>query len=318
MLEGENSLYVSGGNYNAAIQSDEALTIGGDGTLGAGTIYSANGTTINGGTLNLGADIVFDGSSTTINGGNVNVFVHTSVTYGTLTVNGGRVVLESSDRGVGRYGTILIGEGMAVYDENGAFLENPDFKTLQYALIRVPCDHTQATASYTWTEDPITLTVTVSCTACGETFTGSTDDIDVTISDDGFTTTYTATVTLDGQEYTNSKTVTNQVTSVDIAWGSMEFIYTEDETGKGAWGSPDGANRIAVTNTGNTAVTVTAAYIQAEGYEEIEGKFFASETSTHTEPAAAGETAEFYLYLEGEPNKALKNTTVGTVTVSIR
>ena len=41
----------------------------------------------------------------------------------------------------------------------------------------------------------------------------------------------------------------------------MEFTYTEDETGEGAWGSPDGANRIAVKNIGNTAVTVTAASV---------------------------------------------------------
>ena len=312
VLEGENRLYVSGGNYNAAIQSDETVTIDGDGTLLSCPLYSANGTIINGGTLDiLGVEIAFDGPSTTINGGSVNVSVNQSVTFGTLTVNGGRVVLENSYLGIANNGTILIGEGMAVYDENGALIENPDFSTLPYALIQAPCDHTQATASYTWTEDPITLTVTVSCTACGETFTGSTEDVHVTISDDGFTTIYTATVTLDGKDYTDTKIVSNEVTRVNITWGSMNFTYT-DESG---WDNPDTA-WVQVENTGNTAVTVTYDYVTER--TDITGSFFDG-TATVTAPVVIDAEAakKIWLRLDGRPGEALNNTTIGSVKLTI-
>ncbi|MBR2320322.1 MAG: hypothetical protein IKA50_06035 [Clostridia bacterium] len=312
VLAGENSLGVNGIGLILGICSDATLTIGGDGTLLSCPLYSANGTIINGGTLNiLGVDIAFDGPSTTINGGSVNASVRTAVTYGTLTVKGGRVVLENSGLSFGYQGTILIGEGMAVYDENGALIENPDFSTLPYALIQAPCDHTQATPSYTWTEDPITLTVTVSCTACGETFTGSTEDMDVTTSEDGFTTTYTASVTLNGKTYTDSKTVTNQVTSVNITWGEMAFVYT-DESG---WNNPDTA-WVQVENTGNTAVSVTYDYVTER--TDITGSFFDG-TSTVTAPVAIDteSTKKIWLRLDGRPGEALNNTTIGSVKLTI-
>ena len=171
--------------------------------------------------------------------------------------------------------------------------------------------HSYGDPVYSWTEDPTTLTVTVSCTACGESLTGSTTDMDVTISDDGFTTTYTAFVTLNGKEYTDSKVVSNEVARVNITWGDMDFTYT-DESG---WNTPDTA-WVQVENTGNTDVSVTYDYVTER--TDITGSFFDG-TSTVTAPVVIDAEAakKIWLRLDGTPSEALNNTTIGSVKLTI-
>jgi len=133
----------------------------------------------------------------------------------------------------------------------------------------------------------------------------------VTISDDGFTTTYTATVTLDGKDYTDSKIVSNEVTRVNITWGEMDFTYTDDS----GWNNPDTA-WVQVENTGNIAVTVTYTYVTER--TDITGSFF-DETSAVTAPVAIdAETAKkIWLRLDGKPGEALNNTKIGSVTITV-
>ena len=135
--------------------------------------------------------------------------------------------------------------------------------------------------------------------------------MDVTVSADGFTTTYTATVTLDGKDYTDSKIVSNEVTRVNITWGEMDFTYT-DESG---WNTPDTA-WVQVENTGNTSVSVTYTYDTER--TDITGSFFDG-ISTVTAPVAidAAGTKKIWLRLDGRPGEALNNTTIGSVKLTI-
>ena len=208
-------------------------------------------------------------------------------------------------------GNMELGENFSIENKGTIVCQVHFWKDGVCRLCAEACDHTHGTPVYSWTEDPTTLTVTVSCTACGETFIGSTTDMDVTVSDDGFTTTYTATVTLDGKEYTDSKTVSNQVTSVNITWGSMDFTYTD---GSG-WNNPDTA-WVQVENTGNTSVTVTYDYVTER--TDITGSFFDG-TATVTAPVAVDTetTKKIWLRLDGKPGEALNNAKIGSVKLTI-
>jgi len=201
--------------------------------------------------------------------------------------------------------------GMTVYGGYASCADDEMVYSNDSSLSAEKPGHTHGTPSYSWTEDPTTLTVTVSCTACGETLTGSTTDMKVTTSEDGLTTTYTATVTLDGKEYTDSKVVSNEVTSVNITWGSMNFTYT-DESG---WNNPDTA-WVQVANTGDTALTVTYDYVTERA--DITGSFFDG-TSTVTAPAVIDAEAakKIWLRLDGSPGEALNNTKIGSVKLTI-
>ena len=124
------------------------------------------------------------------------------------------------------------------------------------------------------------------------------------------------------------------VYSVDIAWGDMEFTYTEAAgvwdpvthtiTGAdgGTWkaNNPDGGNTIKVTNHSNTAVTATFSYAAAFGYEGISGTFdnaslnLATAVGTAVADAPNGTAA---LSLSGALDSSAANTTIGTITVTL-
>lgn len=125
------------------------------------------------------------------------------------------------------------------------------------------------------------------------------------------------------------------VYSVDIAWGSMEFTYTDASEGTwnpqdhsydgamaAAWScKEDGADRITVTNHSNAEIAVSFRYDPDEAHTDINGSF---SNSTLTLPSAVGtEKADApskftQLTLSGGAlEKGAQGTTVGTVTVQI-
>lgn len=133
--------------------------------------------------------------------------------------------------------------------------------------------------------------------------------------------------------YVAAKT-TPTVYSVDVAWGSMEFTYTDEYIGDwdpsthkyihsipASWSCDTGANKVTVTNHSNTAVTATLSYSQKPEYTAISGDFSKTQldipSAVNTEVTAAP-NASSLLSLSGDLSKGTSNITVGTVTVSIK
>ena len=109
-------------------------------------------------------------------------------------------------------------------------------------------------------------------------------------------------------------------TSANITWGSLSFVYTDGENGaeEGAWSCEDGANKITVKNTGDKEFTVLPEYKAEEDYSEIYGMFCNGDGDLlGYEQVEAGDTLSFYLELDGQPDRALDNVKIGTVTIVI-
>ena len=104
--------------------------------------------------------------------------------------------------------------------------------------------------------------------------------------------------------------------AVDVAFGSMYFVYYED----GGW-SGEG-NTVAVTNHSNAEVSVALDYVAKADYDGITGNFGADASFTldsgvdKTYDTAASKTAT--LTLDGAFDKSVATaTTIGTVVVAI-
>ena len=85
--------------------------------------------------------------------------------------------------------------------------------------------------------------------------------------------------------YNPAKT-TQTVYNVDVAWGSMEFTYTEEYVGDwdaqthqyinatpAVWSCEEKANQITVVNHSNVDITAEFKYVANNGYEDIKGTF---------------------------------------------
>lgn len=124
------------------------------------------------------------------------------------------------------------------------------------------------------------------------------------------------------------------VYSVDIAWGSMEFTYTDASQGTwdpqthkygggvdSTWSCAEDANKIEVTNHSNAAVNAQFSYASESEYSEISGAF-----TKDTLDLDSAEGREFSnapsdrvtLSLTGElSSDTLASTKIGTVTVTL-
>lgn len=122
---------------------------------------------------------------------------------------------------------------------------------------------------------------------------------------------------------------------VDIAWGSMEFTYTDASVGtwnpdnhkydgaeEAKWSCAAGADKIEVTNHSNADVTVNFSYASEGAYNGIIGTFsdnsqlkLDSAENTEFSNAPSGSVT---LGLEGALSSgATQNTKIGTVTVTL-
>lgn len=124
------------------------------------------------------------------------------------------------------------------------------------------------------------------------------------------------------------------VYSVDIAWGNMEFTYTDASEGTwnpethqydnvvdAKWSCGADANKISVTNHSNSDVTVKFTYDSESGFDGISGTFSDAEltlpsaVNTERDNAPAGSTN---LSLDGALSSgASEKTKIGTVTVTL-
>jgi len=169
VLEGETTLSVArvAGAYGALLHSDAGLTISGTGLLANGacnwTFGTVTGLVINGGTVEVDSDTGFCGP-VTLNGGHVVSYAYNPFDS-VFTVNGGVAEFSTRDAGITyNFGKLILGAGMAAYDEEGNVIANPDFKNLKYALIKAaPCDH-----SGNENQDDGDCTTELLCSVCGE------------------------------------------------------------------------------------------------------------------------------------------------------
>ena len=94
-----------------------------------------------------------------------------------------------------------------------------------------------------------------------------------------------------------------------ITWGTMNFTYTD---GSG-WNKPDAY--VSVENTGTATVSVTYKYNTER--TDITGSFDDGTSAITEAEITAGETKKVWLRLDGKPDNALSNTTIGSVKLTI-
>ena len=123
------------------------------------------------------------------------------------------------------------------------------------------------------------------------------------------------------------------VYSVDIAWGAMEFTYTDAFVGtwNAATHSYDGAteakwiasgNTISVTNHSNAEVKVKLSFAAVDGLTTVTGSFDKAELTLPTAEGKALNAAELTgtatLTLSGSLTEAYKTQAkIGSVTVTL-
>lgn len=131
------------------------------------------------------------------------------------------------------------------------------------------------------------------------------------------------------------------VFSVNVAWGSMEFTYTDgskgtwnpeilqyDNSESASWSYADGANKVTVENRSNVEIKASFTYGAKEGYEGIDvaftgdGQIFDPTNKALVLSSAEGKTVapkgEVLVVPNGElPSDTTSQTALGTVTVTI-
>ena len=118
--------------------------------------------------------------------------------------------------------------------------------------------------------------------------------------------------------------------SVDIAWGSMEFVYSTtgkwnpathdyDTNSAGTWSWTEGANVVTITNHSDAEINCAIAFEPA--IDNITGTI---STKSLTLPSAVNKDLNdtsikgtSTLTLSGKPNNTSAEETVGTISVSI-
>ena len=124
---------------------------------------------------------------------------------------------------------------------------------------------------------------------------------------------------------------TTPVYSVDVAFGDMEFTYTdaaktwnpethqyELQGATGAWTCATDDNKITVTNHSNAAVTATLAYAAENAYNTVTGSF--DKATLNLGSAAENNqavSASAYLTLAGTLASGTTAQKVGTITVTL-
>lgn len=112
--------------------------------------------------------------------------------------------------------------------------------------------------------------------------------------------------------------------SVDLAWGAMDFTYTDGAWNPnthtfadGSWTANGDSNQVTVTNSGTADVAVRFDY--SSDRTDITGKFSDGENEISGAVTIPADTAKTcYLLLKGRPqDKIMENAVIGQVTVSL-
>lgn len=207
-------------------------------------------------------------------------------------------------------------------------------------------EHTYSEPKFIWSEDGSACSALFICTEDAS----HTETVPCTISEDRTVSgkvTYTASVTMNGQTYTNSCTVEKVVIDIEISWGDMAFTYsagswnTGTKTYDNAGWTVDTAhgNEVTITNKSNVRMNASITYVNQEDYSfgsswEVNASDAGDLTEDDTTLQAAILTTDvdhtaqsdlalgdgqvtFALMLNGEPQKALTGEEIGTVTITL-
>jgi hypothetical protein len=137
-------------------------------------------------------------------------------------------------------------------------------------------------------------------------------------------------ITLKDSLTINYTTASANVSSVDVSWGSMEFIYDEGEWDteshkwvNGGWEpSAEDSNLIAVANTGNTDVKMQLSYATNDTNDDLSGSFTdeaGNEITSAIGLAADGEVQKYWFSLYGTTAKRWDDEflTLGKITLTL-
>lgn len=137
-------------------------------------------------------------------------------------------------------------------------------------------------------------------------------------------------ITLTDSLTINYTLVPTNVVSVDVSWGSMEFIYDDGEwdTGSHKWvnngwkPSVDDCNLISVTNAGNTDVKMQLNYTTNDTNNNLSGSFTdesGNEMKSAIQLVADGEEQKYWFNLYGMTAQRWsdKFLTLGKITLTI-
>lgn len=148
-------------------------------------------------------------------------------------------------------------------------------------------------------------------------------------------TIYTASVTMQGNTYTDTQTPKNRVVSITMSWNEMEFDYTvgvwdaeNHQYEEGIWSpTKEDGDVLTVTNNGTVELDISAYYEPIEDSEvkgsvtvkdsEAEGSVIVDDPESARFHLALGKQQELYLTLSGEMKKKTKHQQVGTIVLQL-
>lgn len=141
--------------------------------------------------------------------------------------------------------------------------------------------------------------------------------------------TMTENITLNDSLTINYSKKSDDVVKIDVAWGSMEFVYDDGSWDtdnhkwvNGGW-KPMSAdsNLITVKNSGNVDVKAQLSYLPSTEYADLSGTFIDAASNGLTSPfdLKINNEKKFWLKLSGTTAERWsdKFITVGTVTLTI-
>ena len=142
--------------------------------------------------------------------------------------------------------------------------------------------------------------------------------------------TMTENITLTDSLTINYQEASSSTVSVDVSWGSMEFIYDDGEwdTESHKWvnngwkPSVDDSNLISVTNTGSTDVKMELSYNALSSYNDLSGTFVDSSNTVIDSLInldADGTERKYWFNISGTSETRWTDNyiTVGTITLTI-
>ena len=136
-------------------------------------------------------------------------------------------------------------------------------------------------------------------------------------------------ITLTDSLTINYKNSSADIVSVDISWGSMEFVYNDGEwdTANHKWNnsgwevSENDSNLISVTNTGTVDVKIELKFTANAEEHNLTGNFTNSSDNIITSKvalAANGEKNKYWFHLQGTTNdRSISYVSLGEITLTI-
>lgn len=178
---------------------------------------------------------------------------------------------------------------------------------------------------FRWSEDDKTCTAIFTCALDSSHDTCEVPcemSFDTSNSDE---TICTASVTMNGKTYSDSKIHQNTIISVNVSWSEMEFDYTDGEWNAetheyavGTWTpKTENGDTLTISNAGNVKLDVAVSYEQAEN-SGIEGTVRVESSETNAFTLELEEEKRISLSLSGKPAEHIQHELLGTIVLRLK